>query len=182
MSDQPTNLNTQDLQEEKKVTDVQTENDANTNTDLTRAIQANTNSDEIEAFDANNNGSKVVEGNINNENQSLNQVPNDFININEIGDEAHQTYQSKLVDENKHLLMPDYYDEHNRLRYEEIVAQEEQIRQEIEKQPFVSELFDNTHIQKEFAGSKFEQSILEVCEKYRGVRYIRRDGNYCYLF
>jgi len=106
---------------------------------------------------------------------------NQTVDINEIPkDQNNNNNQNNIKpEENKHILMPDYYDENNKLNYEGIVQQENDIRMEIEKTtPLISELFEIAHLEKEFNGSIFEQIIKdEIMPKYQGVRYVRRDGN-----
>jgi hypothetical protein len=103
-------------------------------------------------------------------------VDTGFVNINETSENANKQEESKNMDD-KHKLMPEYYDENNRLNYEQIVEQEENIRLEIERNsPLISEKFEMSHLEKEFSGSSFEEVVKDVINKYQGVRYIRRDG------
>lgn len=158
-----------------------------TNTNITNSNTEvkdnNSNNNEVNANIVDNR--KENDNSINNnkiENGGLNN--NNFININEFDDDISkaiaQSLETQKYEESKHSLMPEYYDENNRLNYEKIIQQENNIREEIEKNsPLVSEVHCMDHLIKEFADSIFEQTIQnDIIPKYGGVRLIRRDGIY----
>ena len=80
--------------------------------------------------------------------------------------------------QNKNL---DYYDEHGKPRYEDIINYENEIRKEIEETtPLVSDLKPTSDLEKEFENSEYSESIKTIINKYEKIRLIRRDGNCFY--
>lgn len=78
------------------------------------------------------------------------------------------------------VINSEYYNEQNIPKYDDIVKYENQLREEMEKAPLISEVTLITSLIQEYKGSIFEKSILEITKKYKYIRYVRRDGNCFY--
>lgn len=78
-------------------------------------------------------------------------------------------------------INPEYYDEFNRPKYEEIIKYENSLREEMEKNsPLVSDLLDIELLKKEYKDSIYEKAIEEFAKKIHKWRTVRRDGNCFY--
>ena len=78
-------------------------------------------------------------------------------------------------------LKNEYYDENGKLKIEEIIKYENELREEIEKTtPLVSELKPINELTEEFKNSEFMNIIPLIFNKYSNIRLIRRDGNCFY--
>lgn len=101
-------------------------------------------------------------------------------NINEIQQNQDQIKYGNINDQGKYLN-PDYYDEFGRPKYEDVVNYENQLRAEIElNSPLVSEKLDVQYLLNEFKDTNFFNSVLEITQKYKFIRTVRRDGNCFY--
>jgi hypothetical protein len=119
-----------------------------------------------------------ISNNINYSNQDIeNSQKHNNENINNINIEKNQ---SEIPSKNSNLN-PEYFDEFGRPRYEEVVQFENQLRNEIElNSPLVSDKLDIHYLLEEFKDSQFEKSVLEITQKYKNIRTVRRDGNCFY--
>lgn len=79
------------------------------------------------------------------------------------------------------LINSEYYNEGNIPKYNDIIEYENQLRQEIElTTPLVSELKPIQSLIEEYKDSIFANSIKTICDKYKFIKYVRRDGNCFY--
>ncbi len=79
------------------------------------------------------------------------------------------------------FINPEYYDEFNRPKYEEIIKYENSLREEMEKNtPLVSDLLEIELLKSEYKESIYEKSIEEFSKKIHRWRTVRRDGNCFY--
>ena len=114
----------------------------------------------------NNNNSNLDNNNNNNENK--------IININESNNENEKNNQ-------KNSIKNEYYDENGKLKFEEIIKYENELREEIEKTtPLISDLKSINELYEEFQNSEFMNIIPLITDKYSNIRLIRRDGNCFY--
>jgi ubiquitin thioesterase protein OTUB1 len=119
-----------------------------------------------------------VEG-VNNTNT---QVINDQVELNNNYNLYNDNNNNVIVDINaNNLINSEYYNEGNIPKYNDIIEYENQLRQEIElTTPLVSELKPIQTLIDEYKDSIFSQSIKTICEKYKFIKYVRRDGNCFY--
>lgn len=83
--------------------------------------------------------------------------------------------------DNKQVSNSEYYDETNKPKYDEIVDYENKLREEIEqKTPLISDELPLQVLFDEYKGSIFTNSLISLEEKYKSLRYARRDGNCFY--
>ncbi len=76
---------------------------------------------------------------------------------------------------------PDYFDEFGRPKYEDVIQFENQLRAEIEQSsPLISDKLQIDYLINEFKESNFINSVLEITQKYKYIRTVRRDGNCFY--
>jgi len=115
------------------------------------------------------------------QNKTENQIPSqNEIQNNENGKKQTNENQ-EIKNSNLGFINPEYYDEFNRPKYEEIVKYENSIREEMEKNtPLVSDLLDIELLRAEYKDSIFEKAIDEFFKKINKWRTIRRDGNCFY--
>jgi hypothetical protein len=119
-------------------------------------------------------------------NKTENQIPSqNEIQKNENGKtQINEDAEIKINDiknSNLGFINPEYYDEFNRPKYEEIVKYENSIREEMEKNtPLVSDLLDIELLRAEYKDSIFEKAIDDFFKKINKWRTIRRDGNCFY--
>lgn len=111
-------------------------------------------------------------------------MDDDLSNVNYISGKGEETISISKVDdtttekknEKVTILNPDYYDENNLPKYQQMVDYENEIREEINKTPLVSERLSSDILMKEYESSKFEVAIKDLCSNFKTMRTIRRDG------
>jgi len=117
--------------------------------------------------------------NINREISELKESTPTLNDINNIQSQVHDSNDLNQVP--KTYLNPDYFDEFGRPKYEAVVDYENQLREIVEKSsPLVSDKYDINYLKTEFKESQFENSVNEICHKYKSIRTVRRDGNCFY--
>jgi len=134
-------------------------------------IVNNPNSNKIELTQANqlNNQFQNQNDNLINKNYKSQEYEDGVININQI------------QNNNLGFINPEYYDEFNRPKYEEIVKYENSIREEMEKNtPLISDVLNIELLQKEYKESIYEKAIDDFVKKINKWRTVRRDGNCFY--
>ena len=107
------------------------------------------------------------------------------LNPNSIESQNNPNNQKKEISEignnNLGFINPEYYDEFNRPKYEELVNYENSLREEVEsKYPLISELLDVELLHAEYLGSMYEKAICDFSKKIKKWRTVRRDGNCFY--
>jgi ubiquitin thioesterase protein OTUB1 len=113
------------------------------------------------------------------ENNQQNQNNNDS-NINNINNNNNESNKENQNNQNN-SIKNEYYDENGKLKFEEIIKYENQLREEIEKTtPLISELKPINELYQEFQNSEFMNIIPLITNKYSNIRLIRRDGNCFY--
>jgi len=111
------------------------------------------------------------QSNQNNNNSNINNNNNN--NNNESNNENQKNPKNSIKNE--------YYDENGKLKFEEIIKYENELREEIEKTtPLISELKSINELYQEFQNSEFMNIIPLITNKYSNIRLIRRDGNCFY--
>ena len=113
------------------------------------------------------------------ENNQQNQNNNDS-NINNNNNNNNESNKENQKNQND-SIKNEYYDENGKLKFEEIIKYENQLREEIEKTtPLISELKPINELYQEFQNSEFMNIIPLITNKYSNIRLIRRDGNCFY--
>ena len=113
------------------------------------------------------------------ENNQQNQNNNDS-NINNNNNNNNESNKENQNNQNN-SIKNEYYDENGKLKFEEIIKYENQLREEIEKTtPLISELKPINELYQEFQNSEFMKIIPLITNKYSNIRLIRRDGNCFY--
>jgi ubiquitin thioesterase protein OTUB1 len=113
------------------------------------------------------------------ENNQQNQNNNDS-NINNNNNNNNESNKENQNNQNN-SIKNEYYDENGKLKFEEIIKYENQLREEIEKTtPLISELKPINELYQEFQNSEFMNIIPLITNKYSNIRLIRRDGNCFY--
>ena len=113
------------------------------------------------------------------ENNQQNQNNNDS-NINNNNNNNNESNKENQKNQNN-SIKNEYYDENGKLKFEEIIKYENQLREEIEKTtPLISELKPINELYQEFQNSEFMNIIPLITNKYSNIRLIRRDGNCFY--
>lgn len=108
-----------------------------------------------------------------NQNNNNSNINNNNNNNNESNNENQNNQNNSIKNE--------YYDENGKLKFEEIIKYENQLREEIEKTtPLISELKPINELYQEFQNSEFMNIIPLITNKYSNIRLIRRDGNCFY--
>jgi hypothetical protein len=134
-----------------------------------------------------------------NPNQSDNKLKDELRDINKVScqnnqeikdfqenskNEANSSEKKDFVDpinDQAKFLNPDYFDEFGRPKYEDVVNFENQLRAEIEQtSPLVSDKLSISYLINEFHDSNFMNSVLDITQKYKFIRTVRRDGNCFY--
>jgi hypothetical protein len=119
---------------------------------------------------------------INKESSQNNQEIKDFQenSKNEANLSEKKDYVDPINDQAK-FLNPDYFDEFGRPKYEDVVNFENQLRAEIEQtSPLVSDKLAISYLINEFHDSNFMNSVVDITQKYKFIRTVRRDGNCFY--
>ena len=114
------------------------------------------------------------------ENNQSNQN-NDNSNINNNNNNNNNESNNENQKNPKNSIKNEYYDENGKLKFEEIIKYENELREEIEKTtPLISELKSINELYQEFQNSEFMNIIPLITNKYSNIRLIRRDGNCFY--
>lgn len=147
--------------------------------DTQKDIECNKNLDNV----TNSEIQSSQQDNNNNSNEITNTNTNLNVNINSNEETSINNNANKLEKEEQtvKVLNSEYYNEFNQPKYNDIVDYENMLREEIENTtPLLSEQKDLDTLLNEYENSIFSVSIKEVKNKYKSIRYVRRDGNCFY--